>query len=334
MNVEMTMNICPISHSDVQALIALWDTCGLIRQWNDPATDIARARAAPQTEIFILKDGDTLVASVMTGNDGHRGWLYYLAVAENRRHQGFGRKIIRHAEVWLHSQGVPKVELMIRPGNEEAKGFYEAIDYQMEPRLIMSRWLDHNADHKATHEYKMLEVTTTYLQMRQQPKTISIHPPSIGLPIALLRSEKPSIHFYRYLYNTIGEPWLWYERRALNDTSLAKIIKNPLVEIYILYAGGAPAGYAELDRRVTGEIEVAYFGLLPEYIGLGLGNWLLDCTINTAWHHEPNRLWIHTCTLDHPAALRLYQRAGFEPYKQETGQIVDPRHSGVLGTRN
>ena len=326
------MSIRPIEHDDVAAVIALWSACELIRPWNDPAADIARARAAPQAEIFILKESDTIAASVMTGNDGHRGWLYYLAVAESYRRQGLGRKIIRHAEDWLRGQGVPKVELMIRSSNVQAKGFYEATDYRMEPRLIMSRWLDRNAGRKAVRGSKKLKVTTTYLEMHERPKTPSVHQPSIGLPIALLRAEKPSVHFYRYLYNTVGEPWLWYERRALNDASLAEVIANPMVEIYVLYAGGAPAGYAELDRRVGGEIEVAYFGLLPEYTGRGLGTWLLDCTIYTAWQREPKRLWIHTCTLDHPAALRLYQRAGFEPYKQETGQIADPRYSGVMGT--
>ena len=326
------MSVRPIEDDDVAAVIALWAACGLVRPWNDPAADIARARGASQAEIFILKDRDTIAASVMTGNDGHRGWLYYLAVAESHRHKGLGRKIVRHAEDWLRGQGVPKVELMIRSSNEQAKGFYEATDYRMEPRLIMSRWLDRNAGRKVARGNKKLKVTTTYLEMHERPKSPSVHQPSIGLPIALLRAEKPSVHFYRYLYNTVGEPWLWYERRELNDASLTEVIENPLVEIYVLYAGGAPAGYAELDRRVEGEIEVAYFGLLPEYTGRGLGTWLLDCTIDTAWRHEPNRLWIHTCTLDHPAALRLYQRAGFEPYKQETGQIADPRHSGIMGT--
>ena len=326
------MSVRPIEDDDVAAVIALWAACGLVRPWNDPAADIARARGAPQAEIFILKDRDTIAASVMTGNDGHRGWLYCLAVAESHRHKGLGRKIVRHAEDWLRGQGVPKVELMIRSSNEQAKGFYEATNYRMEPRLIMSRWLDRNAGRKVARGNKKLKVTTTYLEMHERPKSPSVHQPSIGQPIALLRAEKPSVHFYRYLYNTVGEPWLWYERRELNDASLTEVIENPLVEIYVLYAGGAPAGYAELDRRVEGEIEVAYFGLLPEYTGRGLGTWLLDCTIDTAWRHEPNRLWIHTCTLDHPAALRLYQRAGFEPYKQKTGQIADPRHSGIMGT--
>ena len=99
----------------------------------------------------------------------------------------------------------------------------------------------------------------------------------------------------------------------------------------MLYRNGAPAGFGELDRRQPGEIELAYFGLMPDAIGQGLGVWLLHETIDLAWSYEPERLWLHTCTLDHPRALPLYQRAGFVPYKQETKTIPDPRASGLFG---
>ncbi len=324
------MSIRPIEDADVAAVIELWTACGLIRPWNDPVADIARARASPQSEIFVSEDSDGIAASVMVGDDGHRGWLHYLAVAESRRHQGLGRKIVRHAENWLRKQGASKVELMIRADNRPANGFYQSIDYQTEPRVVMAHWLDSKAGRKAAEGINQIEITITYLQMLERPKTAPVHPPSIGQPIALLHAEKPSVSFYRYLYNTVGEPWLWYERRELSDEALAEIVENPLVEIYVLYLGGSPAGYAELDRREKGQIELAYFGLTPEFTGRGIGKWLLDCAIDTAWRHEPERLWVHTCTLDHPAALRLYQRAGFEPYKQKSGKIHDPRVTGLI----
>ncbi len=322
------MPIRPIEDADVAAVIELWTACGLVRPWNDPGADIARARAAPQSDIFVTHDGDEIRACVMAGCDGHRGWLYYLAVADSNRHQGLGREIVRHAEVWLREQGAPKIDLMIRAENEQARGFYEAADYRMEPRIVMARWLDSAAGAKMESGRNELEFTVTYLQMNERPKSAPVHPPTIGLPIALLHAEKPNVDFYRYLYNAVGESWIWYERREMSDATLATIIEDPLVEIYVLYLGGSPAGYAELDRREEDQIELAYFGLLPDFTGRGIGKWLLDCAIDTAWRHEPNRLWLHTCTLDHPAALRLYQRAGFEPYKQETKHIPDPRTSG------
>ena len=111
---------------------------------------------------------------------------------------------------------------------------------------------------------------------------------------------------------------------AAADEALAAIIRDARVEIYVLYCDGAPAGYAELDFRKKGEVELAYFGLIPEYIGRGLGGYMLDWAIDTAWSRRPGRVWVHTCTLDHPAALAVYQKAGFVAYDQETVTIPDP----------
>lgn len=150
------------------------------------------------------------------------------------------------------------------------------------------------------------------------------------MKIALFRAEMPSCAFYRYLYNSIGKDWLWYERRQMDDEALATIIHDEQVEIYVLYAGGVPAGYSELDRRDRPGIELAYFGLMPEFINRGLGSFFLRWTIDQAWTHEPTRLWVHTCTEDHPNALPIYQRFGFTPYKQEQVEIDDPRESGLF----
>ncbi len=173
-----------------------------------------------------------------------------------------------------------------------------------------------------------LAVTVTYLEMERAPAR-QPHP-APKRKLALFRAEAMPVHFYRYLYNTVGEPWLWYERRLLDDAMLASAIQHPLVEIYVLYAGGVPAGYAELDRRVPGESELAYFGLVPDFIGQGLGSYLLDWTIDTAWRAAQHRLWVHTCSLDHPRALQTYQKAGFVPYRQVATSIDDPRVSGVI----
>ena len=174
----------------------------------------------------------------------------------------------------------------------------------------------------------VLEVTITYFEMRRRPAAPAPGPPRADL--AILQAVRPTASFYRYLYDTVGAPWLWWERRRLDDSSLRAIVQNPQVEIYVLYAGGVPAGYAELDRRAVPEIELAYFGIMPEYIGQGLGPYLLGWIVDRAWGYRPRRLWLHTCTLDHPKAIVTYRRAGFQEYRTEVRIIDDPRAAGLL----
>jgi GNAT superfamily N-acetyltransferase len=165
----------------------------------------------------------------------------------------------------------------------------------------------------------------TYLEMSS--RLTSPTPPRPALKIALMRAEKPTVSFYRYMYNTIGQNWLWWERRKMSDKELLAIITNEIIEIYVLYVSGVPAGYGELDRRIKGETEIAYFGLMPEFIGQGLGGYFLRWIIDEAWSYNLKRLFVHTCTEDHPAAIHNYQRHGFSPYYQVTKEIVDPRNS-------
>lgn len=176
-----------------------------------------------------------------------------------------------------------------------------------------------------------LEVVTTYLEMLQRPRKTRTAP-ATDRPIALLRAEHPPLHFYRYLYETVGAPWLWYERRVLDDATLAAIVQDPRVEVRVLYVDGCPAGFVELDARNPEEIELAYCGLVPEFIGQGLGLYLIDAAVDRAWSMEPppRRVWVHTCDLDHPRALLAYQHAGFTPYREETSVIDDPRVTGAM----
>ncbi len=131
---------------DFEGVVALWHACGLLRPWNEPANDIALCRSTDSSELFVGLVGDNddaikLIATVMTGSDGHRGWMYYLAVDPALRHKGFARAMVRQAENWLAARGIRKVELMIRDDNEAVRSFYEKIGYAVEPRVIMSRWL-------------------------------------------------------------------------------------------------------------------------------------------------------------------------------------------------
>jgi GNAT superfamily N-acetyltransferase len=171
-----------------------------------------------------------------------------------------------------------------------------------------------------------LETHITYLEMTEPPSTPAA--PLPALKLAMLHAEQPSVAFYRFLYDTVGEPWLWWERRQLSNDALTTIIHDPLVEIYVLYVGGVPAGFSELDRRHEPDIELAYIGLMEDFIGRGLGRFLLRWTIDQAWTRNPRRLWVHTCDLDHPRSLAIYQQGGFVPYRQATEIIDDPRLSG------
>lgn len=173
-----------------------------------------------------------------------------------------------------------------------------------------------------------IEVVVTYLEMSERPtRAPAPHPPG---KIALMRLDRPTVSFYRYLYDTVGEEWLWYERRQLDDDALRRVIHDPAVEIYVLYVQGTPAGYVELDRRHRDQVEIAYFGLIPEFHGRGFGRYLLDWAVDEAWSKSVTRVWLHTCNLDHPRAIASYQRSGFVPFKQETVLIDDPRLDGTM----
>ena len=136
------MKIAHLADADIEQVVKLWERCGLTRPWNDPRADIALARRGPSSDILVGRDGGTIVASVMVGHDGHRGWFYYVAVDPDRQRGGIGREIMKAAEDWLKLHGIAKSELLIRAGNEKVQQFYEALGYVVEPRIVMSRWLD------------------------------------------------------------------------------------------------------------------------------------------------------------------------------------------------
>ena len=157
-------------------------------------------------------------------------------------------------------------------------------------------------------------VKTTYLQMFACPVRI-VPPPREGLVI--VHAKKPTVAYYRFLYDAVGRDYDWTSRKKLSDAELAAILGDPRDEVHVLMADGVPAGFAELDRRTEGEIELVQFGLVREFIGQGLGRYFLQWTIDKAWNYSPKRFWLHTCTKDHPAALPNYLKAGFAIYKEE-----------------
>ena len=157
-------------------------------------------------------------------------------------------------------------------------------------------------------------VTRTYLEMRQRPQGRSSPSPE-GAEIERLEPCPPAL--YRHLYSEVGRAWSWFERLWWTDEELAAHLQRPEVSIRLLRVHSAPAGYYELVRHADGSVEIGYFGLMPHAIGRGLGRWLLGEAIAEAWSGGPDRVWLHTCTLDHPAALPNYLKAGFSVSRVE-----------------
>jgi GNAT superfamily N-acetyltransferase len=171
-----------------------------------------------------------------------------------------------------------------------------------------------------------LAAVVTYLEMRSPPEQDV--PPS---PLSLRRVEVPQPEHYRELFRLIGARWLWFSRLILDDAHLAAIIQHPKVELdSVLDEAGREVGMLELDFRDAHECELAFIGLIPELSGKGHGRWLLAEAARRAWREGVDRVHVHTCSLDHPAALSAYRRAGFTPYKRAIERFPDPRLLGVL----
>jgi ribosomal protein S18 acetylase RimI-like enzyme len=134
--------IAPIADADIPDVIALWQACGLTRPWNDPAADIAMSRREPNSAVLIGREGDVIVATAMLGHDGHRGWVYYVAVDPDRRTKGYGRTIMTAAEAWLRGRGIEKLQLMVRSDNSQVQAFYQSLGYLEQERIIYAKWLD------------------------------------------------------------------------------------------------------------------------------------------------------------------------------------------------
>lgn len=157
-------------------------------------------------------------------------------------------------------------------------------------------------------------LVTTYLEMNEAAQ---FRPEFVNLPqVQVIRLERPDLAFYRFLYGEVGRVWRWRDRLIMSEDDLRQAISKVGVSIHVIYVDGAPAGYVELAQQ--GEsTEVAYFGLRPEYMGMGLGKHLLSYGIQEAWAGGAKRLWVHTCNLDGPYALSNYIKRGFSVYKTE-----------------
>jgi GNAT superfamily N-acetyltransferase len=166
----------------------------------------------------------------------------------------------------------------------------------------------------------------TFLEMRERP--IETAPLS---PLRIHRVEKPEPEAYRALFRSVGARWLWFSRLIMDDAKLSAIIGDPNVDLFtVVDEDGGEVGMLELDFREAGECELSFVGLVPELSGHGHGRWLLAEAVRLAWRDGVTRVHVHTCTLDHPAALGAYRRAGFVPVKRSIERFPDPRLLGIL----
>jgi GNAT superfamily N-acetyltransferase len=161
----------------------------------------------------------------------------------------------------------------------------------------------------------LTEVKRTYLEMRSPEE---LRPAAAPQPAPQIeRLADCTLEFFRYLYQEVGRAYHWTDRLGWTDESIRTYLTTPGVSVWLMSGENAPAGYFELRQHQDRSVEIAYFGLLPAFIGRGWGKYLLTRAVQSAWQLGPNRVWLHTCTLDHPAALSNYLKRGFRPFREE-----------------
>ena len=171
-----------------------------------------------------------------------------------------------------------------------------------------------------------LAAVVTYLEMRRPGPA----PGTTVSEFVLRRQERPGLDWYRKLYREIGCPWLWFSRLRMTDSELRDVLHDPAVDVFVLSHNGVDGGLLEFDRRKMPDIELSFFGVVPELLGKGAGRALLEHGLSAEWALQPERIWLHTCTLDHPRALEFYCKAGFVPYQRAIEVMDDPRVTGDL----
>lgn len=174
---------------------------------------------------------------------------------------------------------------------------------------------------KPAEQPEAIPVTVTFLEMTRPPATYA-HPP-MNRHLALIKTRDMPLHYYRYLNDRVGRKWHWVNVLRMSDEELAAKIHAPGRDIRVLYLEGVPAGFFDIDPHQPDETEIAYFGMMEHATGLGLGRWFLGAAIEAAWATGPKQIVVQTCTLDHPAALPLYQKLGFSPVGQQK-EMVSP----------
>jgi GNAT superfamily N-acetyltransferase len=174
-----------------------------------------------------------------------------------------------------------------------------------------------------------IATVVTHLEMTAPPvpRPVSDQPGLVLSPV-----PRPDVAWYRDLYMEVGgTPWMWFSRLAMDDQTLGAILSDPDVDVFVLRDADRDIGLMELDFRISGACEIAFFGLVPDAVGQGAGRYMMNIALIRAWARKGvGRVWVHTCTLDHPAAVGFYSRSGFTPTRQQIEVADDPRLTGVL----
>ena len=165
----------------------------------------------------------------------------------------------------------------------------------------------------------------THLEMTERPAL----PPDPAGGWKLRKVDTPGLDWFRDLYRRVGEEWLWFSRLQMTDAELAAVIQSPPVEVHALAQDGHDEGLLELDFRQSGQCEISFFGVTAKLIGSGAGRFLMNRALELAWSRPVTRVWVHTCTFDHPSALSFYQRAGFRAFRRQIEVADDPRLDGT-----
>ncbi len=159
------------------------------------------------------------------------------------------------------------------------------------------------------------QIVTSYLEMTDPSQLRPLR--ATGIDWQLIQASIPCPELNRFLYTAVGGDWYWIDRLPWTHEQWLAYLSRPGLETWVAYVGGTPAGYFELELQASTGVEIVYFGLLPQFVGRGLGGALLTAATERAWQLRPARVWLHTCTLDHPGALANYQARGFRLYKEE-----------------
>lgn len=165
-------------------------------------------------------------------------------------------------------------------------------------------------------------ITIWYLEMRRRDELRPAPAPDSSIRIEQAHVALPELN--RFLYTAVGGDWYWRDRLPWSYATWLRWLDRPELQTWVMYERGTPAGYVELERQGGNDVEIAYFGLIPRFIGRGLGGHLLSFGIEKAWEMGAGRVWVHTCTLDGPAALANYRARGMRVYREENVERPDP----------
>lgn len=170
-----------------------------------------------------------------------------------------------------------------------------------------------------------IAAVVTHLEMTARPPRRD-DPPGVW---TLRKADVPALDWYRDLHRRVGEEWLWFSRPRMSDAELAASIHAPGIEVYSLVVDGRDEGLLELDFREAGQCELVYFGVTANLIGTGAARFLMNRALECAWSGAVRRVWVHTCTFDHPSAVAFYRRSGFRPFRRQIEIADDPRLDGT-----